>query len=140
MEVGLAATVLALTLVGMIQVIESGSQMLDVSRKQILAGQIIHSEIDQLRLQSWNTISTALPSSPTSLTSASSPIYLDPSIGGNFTCQYWANPVNDAGGNAITVMQVTFTVTWTGIAGQTYTRTGTTYIGQNGLNLSYQRS
>src|SRR5580704_8275607 len=56
MEVALAATVLALTLTGMIGVIESGSSMLDMSRKQTLAGQILHGEIDQLRLQNWPTI------------------------------------------------------------------------------------
>lgn len=56
MEVALAATVLALTLTGMIGVVESGSQMLDLSRKQTLAEQILHSEIDQLRLQSWAVI------------------------------------------------------------------------------------
>lgn len=56
MEVALAATVLALTLTGMIGVVESGSQMLDLSRKQTLATQILHSEIEQLRMQSWPAI------------------------------------------------------------------------------------
>ena len=56
MEVALAATVLAFTLVGMISVVESGSMMLDLSRKQTLATQILHSEIDQLRLQNWSAI------------------------------------------------------------------------------------
>ena len=56
MEVALAATVLALTLMGMIEVVETGSQMLDLSRKQTMAAQILHSEIDQLRLQSWQTV------------------------------------------------------------------------------------
>jgi hypothetical protein len=57
MEVALAATVLAFTLVGMIGVVESGAQMLDLSRKQMMAAQILHSEIDQLRLQSWAVVS-----------------------------------------------------------------------------------
>ena len=56
MEVALAATVLAFTLMGMIGVVESGAKMLDLSRKQTIAAQILHSEIDQLRLQSWTTI------------------------------------------------------------------------------------
>jgi hypothetical protein len=57
MEVALAATVLALTLVGMINVVEAGTQMLDVARKQTIASQILHGEIDQLRTQSWPVIS-----------------------------------------------------------------------------------
>jgi hypothetical protein len=56
MEVALAATVLAFTLMGMIEVVEQGSEMLDLSRKQTLAIQILHSEVDQLRLQSWTVI------------------------------------------------------------------------------------
>jgi hypothetical protein len=56
MEVALAATVLALTLVGMIQVIDSGSEMLDLSRKQTIAAQILQDEIDQLRLMTWSQV------------------------------------------------------------------------------------
>jgi len=59
-EVALAATVLALTLVGMIGVIESGAATLDLSRKQTIAGQILHEEIDNLHMQSWATV-TAYP-------------------------------------------------------------------------------
>ncbi len=135
MEVALAATVLALTLTGMIQTIESGSQMLDLSRKQTIAVQILHDEIDQLRLDNWNTI-LAIPTSYTSI--PISPVFS--SAGGNFSCQYKAVPVSDLGSNSIPVMQVTFVVSWTAITGQTYSRTSTTFVSQNGLFLSYQRS
>jgi len=138
MEVSLAATVLALTLTGMIGVIEAGSKMLDLSRRQTQAEQIIHSELDQLRLQNWTTISS-LPSTATPVTSTSL-IYLDPATTSNFSCTYQAQQVQDAAGNTIPVYQVTFTVTWTGVTGLTYQRVGTTYVGQNGLRLSYQRS
>jgi Tfp pilus assembly protein PilV len=138
MEVGLAATVLALTLTGMIEVIETGTKMLDVSRRQQAAEQIIHSEIDQLRLQSWNTIA-ALPNAATPVTSGSV-IYLDPSATSNFTCTYQSQLVPDAVGATIPVYQVTFTVSWVGITGLSYQRVGTTFVGKNGLQLSYQRS
>jgi Tfp pilus assembly protein PilV len=154
MEVALAATVLALTLVGMIQVIDSGSEMLDLSRKQTIAGQILHSEIDQLRLQSWATV-TAYTPGPTQFqyTSPLSPAY-DPvlaamaqQLGGTFpytvtrtvTCvQPAANPYPYA--LPPLLLQVTFTVAWTGVTGHSYTRTSTTYVGQNGLSAAYQRS
>ncbi len=141
MEVALAATVLALTLVGMIGVIEAGSQMLDLSRKQTIAEQIIHSEIEQLHLQSWSTVSS-IPASLTQMTSTGTgPLYLDPAFPTTFTCMYQALPVNDAAGNPINnFVQVTFVVSWTGITGIRYTRTGTTLAGLNGLYLSYQRS
>jgi hypothetical protein len=144
--------VLALTLVGMIQVIDSGSEMLDLSRKQTIAAQILHSEIDQLRLQSWATV-TSYPAGPTPFTTALGPSY-DPIIagiaqqlGGTFpyavtrtvTCiQPPANPFPYAVQPLL--LQVTFTIGWTGVTGHSYTRTSTTYVGQNGLSTAYQRS
>lgn len=146
MEVALAATVLALTLVGMIEVIETGSRVLDLSRKQTIAEQIIRSEMDQLRLQSWATI-LILPAAVTPLTTtgsaptAAAPLYLDPAFPSTFTCKYQSLPVNDASGAPVNnLVQVTFYVSWTGMTGGTYTRIGTTYVGKNGLILSYQRS
>ena len=55
-EVMSAAAVLALALVGMIQVVVSGSEMLDVSKKQTIAMQIIHGQLEQIRLLSWDQV------------------------------------------------------------------------------------
>ena len=189
MEVALAATVLALTMVGMIGVIESGTQMLDLSRKQTLAGQILHSEIDQLRLQSWMEIAgepaSALATSfysatqvgysgtagmlttpgngyeaSTVLTIANDPSYATfvtqfqtqnpsyQSLNKIFTLTRTvgcvkptqANPNPTAYTATPLLLQVTFTITWKGMTGQTYTRISTTYVGYNGIYQAYQRS
>jgi hypothetical protein len=186
MEVALAATVLALTLVGMIGVIESGTQMLDLSRKQTIANQILHSEIAQLRLQSWPVISgyppgniafaassfspavqvgyvgpnypvstpgNGYPAGPTTLTPSN-----DPSLA-MFVAQYpqtatiytltrtvscvepaQSNPNPSAYSSPPLLLQVTFTITWTGVTGRTYTRVSSTYVGMNGLSIAYQKS
>lgn len=164
MEVALAATVLALTLVGMIGVVESGTQMLDLSRKQTLAAQVLHSEIDQLRLQSWETVSgytllggvlgQGYPAGPTTLTSANDPaVATFASNYPNFTTLFTvtrtvsciapvqANP-NPFSNYASTpyLVQVTFTIQWKGVTGRSYSRTATTLIAQNGLSSIYQRS
>ena len=142
MEVALAATVLALTLTGMVQVIQSGSEMLDVSRKQTIAAQILHDEIEQVRLQSWSYVSGTIPNTLTTIP-PNSPLAISAlfaSVGGNFTCQYEAAQVNDIAGNPISMMQVTFKVTWTGITGHSYSRWATTLVSQNGLSVAYQRS
>lgn len=165
MEVALAATVLALTLVGMIGVIESGTQMLDLSRKQTIANQILHSEIDQLRLQNWETISgynaagvavplTGYPAS-TTLTAVNDPSFAQfvanyPQTATIFTLQrtvasiapsYALSPC-PAGSYSSnpSLIQVIFTISWTGVTGRSYTRTSTTLVGQNGLSVAYQRS
>jgi hypothetical protein len=190
MEVALAATVLALTLVGMIGVVESGAQMLDLSRKQVMAAQILHGEIDQLRLQSWAAITgeppsvgslgtpptlyldpatqvgnsgsstpVALPTSgylagPTTLTASNDPSFAQfvanyPQAANIFTltrtvsCVEPVQSVPTSGSTYASpplLVQVTFTITWSGVTGRTYTRTATTLVGYNGLSVTYKKS
>jgi hypothetical protein len=135
MEVALAATVLALTLTGMIEVVESGSQMLDLSRKQTIASQILDDEIHQLRLQSWTTVlsyasSSSVPISTTFSSAAQA----------NFICTRNVSVVKTDSGGYTDLVQVQFIITWTGIAGRTYTRMAATYVSKNGLYQSFQRS
>jgi hypothetical protein len=181
MEVALAATVLALTLVGMIGVVEAGTQMLDLSRKQTMAAQILRGEIDQLRLQSWIVIAgeptvafsfysgtqvgysgtpgllatpgNGYPAGPTTLTASNDPSFA------TFVAQYpeaatiftltrtvscvkpvQANPNPSAYASTPLLLQITFTITWTGVTGRSYSRVSTTYVGNNGLYQSFQRS
>ncbi len=144
MEVALAATVLALTLVGMIQVIDSGSEMLDLSRKQTIATQILQDEIGQLRLMSWSAIAS-LPTTSTNISNDSTFQTFAQQLGGSFTftgtrtIQY-LEPTPQPNANPVLLVQVTYTVTWTGVTGHTYTRSSTTYVSKNGLNIAYQRS
>jgi Tfp pilus assembly protein PilV len=164
MEVALAATVLALTLTGMIGVIESGNQMLDLSRKQTMATQILHSEMETLRLQSWQVLSgynssgpvsgAGYPSGPTALTNLNDPtlavfVASYPQAANIFTltrtvfCTQPSQSNNNPSGNygaTPLLLQVTFRISWTGLSGQTYTRTSTTSVGANGLSVAYQRS
>jgi hypothetical protein len=161
MEVALAATVLALTLVGMIGVIESGAQTLDLSRKQTIASQILHSEIDQLRLQSWQTVSgysisgvasTTTYGPSTTLTLVSDPTFAkfasivqswqNLTLTRSVSCiqPVQANP-NPGSSYAYTplLLQVTFTISWKGMTGRIYSRWSTTYVGEFGLSNAYQR-
>jgi hypothetical protein len=164
MEVALAATVLALTLVGMIGVVESGEQMLDLSRKQTIAAQILHGEIDQLRLQSWETLSgyngttpmsgEGYAAGPTTLswtTDAALIIFAAnyPHASTIFTVTRTVACIAPVQVNYNTsanytstplLLQVTFTIKWKGVTGRSYSRTTTTLIGSNGLSDVYQRS
>lgn len=154
MEVALAATVLALTLVGMIQVIDSGSEMLDVSRKQTIATQILQDEIDQVHLTNWNTLIgwIALPM-PTDISGDSTFLsfaqQLNPTIVETFpftnfpysgTRTISVIQMSPPLGGSPVLLQVVYTVKWTGITGHTYVRQATTYVGKNGLSTAYQRS
>jgi hypothetical protein len=167
MEVALAATVLALTLTGMIGVIESGSSMLDLSRKQTMAGQILHGEIDQLRLQSWQTLtgytsanaaalgvygygaSTALTATNDPLLAMYNTVYSNTTaiftVTRTVACIEQVQTNNNGSSlhyaSAPLLLQVTFTITWTGFpAGHTHTRAATTFVAYNGLYQVFQRS
>jgi Tfp pilus assembly protein PilV len=136
LEVAGAATVLALTLTGMIGVVESGSRILDLSRKQTVATQILHSELEEIRMTAWTTVSGYVSASPVSTT-------IDPNFSATqtgFSSTRLVTTLQVDGNNNPTLVQVTFTVNWTGITGRAYSRSSTTHIGKNGIYTSYQRS
>ncbi len=128
-EVMMASGVMILCIVGMIQVISSGAAMLDLSRKQTIATQIMHGEIENVRLRNWTQV-TALPTSSTAVTINSS----FQTISTGFQCTRNISTVKTD------LKKVTFTVTWKGITGRSYSRSSSMYFGKNGLYVAYQRS
>jgi hypothetical protein len=127
----------------MIQVIVSGSEMLDVSRKQTIAMQIIHGQIDNIRLSDWSTISSYPSSRTVSVDDADQSSNISkgfvfgsniPLIGKGFQCTRTISSVRTD------LKQITFTVTWTSNTGRSYRRSGSTYYGNNGLYVTYQRT
>lgn len=137
-EVMVASSVMILAIVGMIQVVVSGSEMLDLSRKQTVAMQIIHGQIDNIRLSDWAQVNAL-----------SSPRTVNVDGGDQFGFVFGTNLPTVAKGFQCTrtittvrtdMKQVTFTVTWKGNTGRSYTRSGSTYVGKNGLYVTYQRS
>jgi Tfp pilus assembly protein PilV len=114
-EVLMAAVVMLTGVVGMIQVVVSGSEMLDVSRKQTVAAQIIRSEIERLHLSNWSAIN-AMPSSAS--------VTINPSlqtVSQGFVC---TRTITTLSSSPYVRKRVTFTVTWTGNTGRAYTRHG----------------
>jgi hypothetical protein len=167
-EVALAASVLLFAIVSAFQIVAAGTRMLDFSRKQTLATQIIHAEIDHVRLCTWSTVNGWASSNANRTITLSA---LDSTFGDTnasttkrfgypelmtfktavsaemattgFTVQRVVSYVT----GRTDMVQIVFTVTWqakvfseaTG-TGHTYSRQGTTYFGKNGLSSTYQRS
>ncbi|HUR60619.1 MAG TPA: hypothetical protein VM029_23055 [Opitutaceae bacterium] len=138
-----ATAVVTLGLVGMIQAVVSGSEMLDLARKQTIATQIIHGQLDNVRLSDWTQIGTLAASTQVSVDAADQTSNIAagfvfgsslPGISKNFTCTRTISTVRTD------LKQITFTVSWRGNTGRSYTRTGSTYVGKNGLYVTYQRS
>jgi Tfp pilus assembly protein PilV len=153
-EVMMAATILTVGLMGLIQAVTMCSGLMDQARRQTLATQILTQEIEKLRFKSWAEIQLLTATTPTppaidsrfddaiattgavfNLSRAAS--YVDPSTN--------ANTATDTG-----LREITFTLTWTVTTSRrdgsnnpvkfTYTRINSALFGKYGLNLSFQRS
>lgn len=164
----MATVILVVGFVGLIQAVTIGSEMLATSRRQTLAAQIISHEMEKLRYATFATID-AYPAGPTTLTIDSQFSSAITSCGLVTDYSVTTNPyiklersVTDMVSGSL--CEVTFTVTWqksgTTAAAATltgswleklslggappirriYIRSGTSYFGKYGLNLSYQRS
>lgn len=138
-----ATAVVTLGLVGMIQAVVSCSEMLDLAKKQTVANQIIHGQLNNIRLSNWTEIGLLAASTTVSVDAADQTannaagfIFGSslPGVSKNFTCTRTISTVRTD------LKQVTYSVTWRGNTGRTYTRTGSTYVGKNGLYVTYQRS
>lgn len=62
-DVMMGATILVVGLMGLIQAVTIGSEMLATARRQTLAAQILDHEIEELRFAEWSTIAN-LPGAP----------------------------------------------------------------------------
>ena len=66
-DVMMGSLVLVVGLMGMIQAVIAGAEMLSTARRQTLAAQIISHEMEELRIASWSTVS-GLATSETAVT------------------------------------------------------------------------
>jgi prepilin-type N-terminal cleavage/methylation domain-containing protein len=151
-EVMMAATILVVGFIGIIQAVTIGSEMLDTARKQIIAEQIIDGEIENLRLGKWTTLA-GLPANPSITVNQTGTAASDtPGHSGSLgKFQLDNNPVLMAVAPGFVLSftktlvrtgyyRITFTVTWTSNTGRSYSRSREAYFGQYGLNMSYQKA
>jgi prepilin-type N-terminal cleavage/methylation domain-containing protein len=160
-EVMMAATILVVGFVGLIQAVTIGSETLDTARKQQIATQLVLEEIARLRSGAWTTIAN-LPATATitidhagtvsgnetgfALCNFTAAAGDDDSallaLARGFTCAYTRTLLRPTGATVynVTFVEVVYTVTWTSNTGRIYRRTTETFFGMNGLHLSDQSS
>jgi len=154
----MAATILTVGFMGLIQAVTITSGMMDTARRQTLAAQILEHEIEQLRFKSWAYIqglpdlppttidSINFPNSPfLSAVTASGAIYSLSSTSSYIDPSTSADTGTDTG-----LREVTFTVTWVVTTSRhddsgnlvtfTSSRVNSAHFSKYGLNLTYQRS
>ncbi|MBL9214761.1 MAG: hypothetical protein JNG83_04720 [Opitutaceae bacterium] len=161
-EVMMAATILVVGFIGMIQALTIGSEMLDASHKQLVAQQLVDYEVEQLRTSPWDTIAglnssgsitinstgTAISGNTTrfALTNFTSSTSDDNTTlraaAPGFTIAYSRTYLRPdfASSSTVTYLQIDYTVSWTSNTGRAYSRTAVAYFAKNGLRLSYQKT
>ncbi|MCF3651598.1 hypothetical protein [Synoicihabitans lomoniglobus] len=124
-EIAVSATVMLFVITGMLGAVTSGVQMLDSSKRTIVASNLITHHVNDLRLAGWDTVST-LPANrtltlPARFSSVADGMTLQRTVVEEDTDLY----------------RVTFTVTWNGITGRAYSRSDDALFAKNGLSASY---
>ena len=107
-EVMMGAMVLVLVFISTFTVIQRGFEMIDVSRNTGLAGQILQSEIEDIRLKNW----ASLPANGTSNITLPSAFN---TVAGRFSATRTVSSVN------ADMKKVTVQVTWTAYTGRRHT-------------------
>lgn len=157
----MAMAVVVVAVVGMMQAVTIGSEALDTARKQHVAAQLVNAEITRLRQSPWTVIAN-LPAQATININATGGISGDAgsfalsnftatptdddtalsALAGGFSCSLNSTRMRPTSATAtsVTFVKLVYTVRWTGNTGRTHTRRTETYMGMNGLHLSYQQS
>lgn len=123
----MAGIVMALAITTSITTLQRGFLSLDTARNITIAGQIMQSEFEKMRLQPWTTID-AYDASGTDVSLAVDTSFTDNEfIGNRFTMTRKVELIRTG------MKKVTLTVTWTSYDRRTIRRSYSSYYGQNGL-------
>jgi Tfp pilus assembly protein PilV len=129
LEVMFAAIVMAFAIVTSITTMQRSYLSLDTARNITIAGQIMQSELEKMRLRDWSVIN-GYATSPTTLTIDSS-FTSNPIVGSRFSLVRTITDI--ATGTSDGMKQITLTVTWTSYDKRQLSRSYSSYYGQNGL-------
>ena len=136
-----AATVLVLAISSSLIVLQQAIRAIDTARYTTLAGQILQSQMEKLRLLTWTqlTNTTYGPSAPayatftpdiTSVATAQINRFFVGSQKGKCAQSIVAAPAPYSS----TMKQITLTANWTGVDGRAHKLSYVSYYGQNGIS------
>jgi len=129
-EVMLATFVMFFGIVSSILVLQGGYKAIDTARNTTLAAQIMQSEMERIRLLSWNAVA-ALPSTETIDLNTIFPAGTTTNL---LAHRYTAVRTSaEVSGKVGEMKEIGLVVTWRGIDGLTHTRSTTTQYAKNGL-------
>lgn len=127
----MAAFVMVVMFLGALTALQQGFQLLDTARNTTLAGQIIQSEMEDLRLKSW----TQMPGSGSIDLTASIGKELSATERAALASRFTATrTITGVTGRETDFRRIVINVTWHDYSGRPHTRAYETLIGRNGLS------
>ena len=130
-EVMMATFVLVLIFLSTLAAIQQGFRMLDTARNTTLAGQVIQSEIEDLRLRPW----ISMPASGTIDLATSIGTGLSQTERAALASRFTATrTIVGMPGRETDFKRVTVSVAWNDYSGRSHTRSYETFLGRNGLS------
>jgi hypothetical protein len=157
----MAMAIVVVGIVGMMQAVTIGTEQLDTTNKQHLASRLVETELERLRNGPWSNIanlpaSAAISISPAGVISGDTTSFALSNytataaddhtelsvLAGGFSCSFTMTRLRPTGATAATVtfVKLVYVVNWTSSAGRSHSRRTETYLGMNGLHLSYQQT
>lgn len=136
----MAGTILAMAIATSLTIIQSGFRAMDTARNMTIAGQILQSVMEDLRMLPWDATSPG-SNSITSFEATNNNVAGNVVLGSSFTND---DPAAIAMVNKFTITRnitdissdmknISLTATWTGIDGRSHSINYTSYYGKNGL-------
>ena len=138
-EVMFAASVLVLAICSSLVVLQHGMRAIDNARYTTLAGQILQSQMEKLRLLTWTQLThptygpVAFPTFTPDLTSTAS-AQMNRFVAGGQAGKCAQSIVDAPSPFNATMKEITLTATWKGIDGRMHTLSYVTYYGKNGIS------
>jgi Tfp pilus assembly protein PilV len=129
-EVMMAAGVMAFAITTSITTMQRAFLALDTSRNLTIAGQIMVSEMERIRMLGWSDVSAWTLDTPATVT-LDTIFTSNPQVGSRFTLTRTVT-VPDASNTNI--RQITLTMTWTGYDGRQLSRSYTTHYARYGIH------
>jgi hypothetical protein len=115
-----------------ITTLQKGFASLDTARNLTIAGQMMQSEFEKMRLKDWATISAYGAGGPTTMTIDSS-FTTGNSIIASRGFALTRTVATVATATGVGMKEITLTVSWTSYVGNTITRSYSCYYGEKGL-------
>jgi type II secretory pathway pseudopilin PulG len=149
-EVMLAGTVMVLAISSCLLVLQQGMRAIDTARFSTLAGQILQSQMEKLRLLTWTQLIYLEGGTPNTGGPVNWPTFTpDLPSGSAHLNRFFVGGTTGVCAQSIvpapspfgaTTRIITLTANWTGVDGRTHSLSYTTHYGKNGLSDFFYNS